>query len=146
MPKGFLDLNLPSHKTLYQLHIEKIIRLQNEIKSKFGRSVEIPLYVMTSPESLQQTHQFFIKHNFFGLSSKQVFFFRQRYVKIILAHRSFTSTHLESRSLPCVTPSGEIIMDTKCSVVFSPDGHGGLFTALKDAKAFEVEQVLPYSR
>lgn len=29
-------------------------------------------------------------------------------------------------------------METKCSVVLSPDGHGGLFTALKDATAYEV--------
>jgi UDP-N-acetylglucosamine pyrophosphorylase len=129
MPKGFLDLNLPSHKTLYQLHAEKVLRLQDEVKHRFGKSgaeVQIPFYVMTSPEALQQTHQFFIKHQFFGLSHKQVFFFKQR-------------------SLPCVAPSGEIIMDTKCSVVFSPDGHGGLFVALKDAKAYEV-RVQPTAR
>lgn len=80
MPKGFLDLNLPSHKTLYQMHSEKVLRLQDDLKRKFNKTVEIPVYIMTSPEALQQTHQFFIKHNFFGLSSKQIFFFKQRYV------------------------------------------------------------------
>ncbi len=37
-----------------------------------------------------------------------------------------------------MTPNGEVIMDSKSSVVFSPDGHGGLFTALKDGKCLEV--------
>lgn len=38
-------------------------------------------------------------------------------------------------TLPCLTESGEVILDTPSSVATAPDGNGGLYTALQRSVA-----------
>ncbi|KAL0222026.1 hypothetical protein RCL1_001880 [Eukaryota sp. TZLM3-RCL] len=105
-PKGMFDINLPSKKSIFQIHSEKILRL---CKLSGG---SVPLCIMTSPINDNETRTFFIKNNYFGLDSDSVYFFIQG-------------------SLPAFYPDGSLILEKPGLVAQSPDGNGGVFKALQ---------------
>lgn len=106
-PKGMYDIGLPSHKTIFQIQAERILRVQKQ----HGRNREIPFYVMTSDATHDETVHFFESSNFFGLRQSQVRFFVQG-------------------MLPALYPDGRIIMLSKSKVNFAPNGNGGIYQAL----------------
>ncbi|KAI8904842.1 nucleotide-diphospho-sugar transferase, partial [Gorgonomyces haynaldii] len=112
-PKGCYDIGLPSHKSLFQLQGERILRLQ-QVASQYsnGQKVVIPWYVMTSGPTHDNTVEFFKSKHFFGLDPQNVIFFQQGV-------------------LPAFTPEGKIFMETKSSPALSPDGNGGIYAALR---------------
>lgn len=72
-PKGCYDIDLPSHKSLFQLQAERIKRL--EIVAGAGKAV--PWYIMTSGPTRKPTEDFFVQNNYFGLDKQNVVFFEQ---------------------------------------------------------------------
>lgn len=95
-PKGCYDINLPSHKSLFQLQAERILRLQNLAKEIHGSSSKavIPWYIMTSGPTHEASFKYFKANNFFGLEEKNVMFFQQG-------------------TLPCLTMEGKVFLETK---------------------------------
>ncbi|ETW01652.1 hypothetical protein H310_06277 [Aphanomyces invadans] len=112
-PKGMYDIGLLSKKSLFQLFAERVLRIQKNAK-KHGRIAHDPvvqLYIMTSRMNHDTTTTFFEENEFFGLKASQVTFFPQG-------------------TLPCLTKTGHIMLETPHKIARASDGNGGVFTAM----------------
>eukprot|EP00095_Tigriopus_kingsejongensis_P000568 snap_masked-scaffold372_size192401-processed-gene-0.5 protein:Tk00568 transcript:snap_masked-scaffold372_size192401-processed-gene-0.5-mRNA-1 annotation:"hypothetical protein CAPTEDRAFT_160367" len=107
-PKGMFDIGLPSGKTLYQIQVERLLRL-GELS---GSPDRIPMYIMTSEHTKEPTAQFFRENQHFGMKAENIVLFEQRMI-------------------PCHDLQGQIILSSPYKVARAPDGNGGLYWALK---------------
>ncbi|OPZ59370.1 MAG: putative uridylyltransferase [Deltaproteobacteria bacterium ADurb.Bin510] len=105
-PKGAVPVSPVQHKSLFQIHAEKVLALS----LRYG--VKVPLYIMTSVENDAATRAFFAEHNYFGLAAAEVIFFTQG-------------------RLPSLRLDGGFIMGRDGGLFMNPDGHGGTFAALE---------------
>ncbi|KAG8497692.1 hypothetical protein CXB51_006974 [Gossypium anomalum] len=136
-PKGCFNIGLPSGKSLFQLQAERILCVQQLAAQAMNMgSVTIHWYIMTSPFTDDATGKFFESHKYFGLEADQVTFFQQG-------------------TIPCISKDGRYVMETpfkhyrvenSCKVMLiaerievakSPDGNGGVYTALKSSRLLE---------
>lgn len=131
-PKGMYDVGLPSHKSLYQLQAERIIRLQQLAAESAGTAkANLVWYIMTSDATYEKTKDFYETHNYFGINRDNVFIFIQE-------------------TLPCMTLDGKIILASPYQISRAPNGNGGLFSslersgALKDMESRGIEYVHVY--
>lgn len=121
-PKGTYNMGLPSGKTIFQIHAERI----KNISERAGHA--IPWYIMTSPGNNDITSKFFKDNNYFGLNPEDVKFFIQT-------------------TLPSMDEEGKILLSSKDGISLNPDGGGGCFTSLfkagllSDMKERGVEHV-----
>ena len=106
-PKGALPISPIMGKSIFQLHAEKIQAIMNKYDTV------IPWYIMTSLNNDEVTRNFFKENRFFGLNTDNVSFFTQG-------------------ELPVIDLQGKLLMDSKSSIVTSPNGHGGTLLALKE--------------
>eukprot|EP00164_Ancoracysta_twista_P003895 GFYU01005221.1.p1 GENE.GFYU01005221.1~~GFYU01005221.1.p1 ORF type:complete len:483 (+),score=203.19 GFYU01005221.1:42-1490(+) len=111
-PKGMYDIGLPSHKSLFQIQAERLMRL-NDMSG-----AAIPWYIMTSVATYAPTKAFFEENDYFGHNPEDVFFFNQGF-------------------LPCLTPEGEIMLQNRHRIARAPDGNGGLYPALAKSGALD---------
>jgi UDP-N-acetylglucosamine/UDP-N-acetylgalactosamine diphosphorylase len=118
-PKGTYDIGLPSKKSLYQMQVERTIRLEQLAAKRKGIDYcNIIWYIMTSPATYADTVAFFIENNYFGAKEENFFFFNQA-------------------TLPCLQPDGKIINESASKIALAPNGNGGLYRALKTEGALE---------
>jgi len=110
-PKGMYDVGLSSHKSLYQLQAERILKLSEPLKMATGQKSQIIWYIMTSEATMDMTRDFFEGHNYFGLSENNLVFFEQN-------------------TLPCFDLNGKVLLEDKHKISRSPNGNGGLYEAL----------------
>ncbi len=112
-PKGMFPIGPLSERPLFQVLADQLVARSNRA------GVAIPYYIMTSDATHEETVGFFEKHSFFGLSSDDVFFFRQG-------------------NMPAVDAStGRLLLAEKGRLSVSPDGHGGMLAALSGAGLFD---------
>ncbi|MGQ9769764.1 MAG: UTP--glucose-1-phosphate uridylyltransferase [Thermogutta sp.] len=105
-PKGMFPIGPVSGNSLFQIHVEKILARSE----KAGRS--IPLAIMTSPTTHEETVQFFEKHGRFGLAEEDLHIFCQG-----------TMPSLDAKT-------GAILLSAPGKLALSPDGHGGMLAAI----------------
>lgn len=105
-PKGMYAIGPVSGRTLFQIHVEKIIAASR----RYG--VKIPLYLMTSPKTHEETLEFFEQNNRFGLPEDDLIIFCQGTMPAVYA------------------ATGKVLLESPHQIAVSPDGHGGMLAAL----------------
>ena len=105
-PKGMFPIGPVSDRSLFQIHVEKIIATGRR------HGVRIPLYLMTSPATHEETIEYFTENDHFGLAEEDLMIFCQG-------------------TMPAVdAQSGKMLLADKDRLAVSPDGHGGMLAAL----------------
>ena len=119
-PKGEYDIGLHSGRSLFALQAARIQRLRvlaAEAAAGAGGAPpqlhlpSLPLYVMTSPMTDADTRACWEAEGYFGLPREDVMFFSQG-------------------TLPCLSPTGKVLLEAGCRVAEAPDGNGGIYRAL----------------
>jgi UDP-N-acetylglucosamine/UDP-N-acetylgalactosamine diphosphorylase len=105
-PKGTYPVSPIMKKSLFQVHAEKILYVQD----KFG--IKVPWIIMVSETNRSQTIEFFEKSSYFGLDKAYTVF-------------------IEQGMFPAVNKDGKIFLRDKYRIFLNPSGHGGTFSALK---------------
>jgi UDP-N-acetylglucosamine/UDP-N-acetylgalactosamine diphosphorylase len=113
-PKGLFPIGPLSGRTLFQMHCDRLLA----VSQRYG--VSIPLLVMTSPATDEETRQYFQQEQHCGLAESQLHIFCQG-------------------TMPAVNAkNGKALLESKDSLALSPDGHGGLVAALQRSGALEL--------
>ncbi len=110
-PKGAYSIGPMTGSSLFYFHARKVLALS------IRYAVSIPFYIMTSEANNEATIQHFEENDYFGLDPKDVFFFTQG-------------------MWPGMTKDGKIILDEPGHIFMSPDGHGGMISAMKTKGCF----------
>ncbi len=112
-PKGMFPIGPVSGNSLFQIHIEKIAADSR----RYGAA--IPLYLMTSPATHDETVDFLARHDRFGLPEEQLTIFCQG-------------------TMPAVDAAdGRVLLESKSHLALSPDGHGGMLAAFAKSGALD---------
>jgi UDP-N-acetylglucosamine/UDP-N-acetylgalactosamine diphosphorylase len=105
-PKGMYSIGPVSGASLFQILLEKIAA-----RSRVG-GMRIPLYLMTSPATHQETIDYLRANENFGLADEDVKIFCQG-------------------TMPAVdAKTGQLLLAEHDQLALSPDGHGGLLQAM----------------
>jgi len=105
-PKGLFPIGPVSGATLFQILFQKIVATQ----AKYG--ADIPLYLMTSPATHEETLSALDEFDRWGLSAENISVFCQG-------------------TMPAVdAKTGRLLLEAKGRLFLSPDGHGGMLPAL----------------
>ncbi len=112
-PKGMFQIGPVSGRTLFQMFADRL----RAVGDQFGR--RIPLYVMTSDATDEETRAYFAQQDYLGLDRQDVHIFRQG-------------------TMPAVdSQTGKLLMSAKHSLALSPDGHGGTAGALDQSGSLD---------
>lgn len=112
-PKGNFPVGPLTHTTLFAHHAAKIAAL----RTRYGAG--LPWCILTSPTNDADTRRAFADAGWFGLDPGSVEFVVQG-------------------SLPAVDrTTGEILLEAPGRLALSPDGHGGLLSALRRSGALD---------
>jgi UDP-N-acetylglucosamine pyrophosphorylase len=99
-------------QSLFEIHIGNLIKIQNKTNS------EIPLVIMTSDQTDEQTKKYFNDNNYFKLNKNNVYFFCQS-------------------SLPAFNLQGGIIMESKNKMSMSANGNGDMYYSLISSGVYD---------
>ena len=106
-PKGVLPIGPLTGRTLFQMHCDRLRAVGQR------HQCTIPLLIMTSPATDQETRAYFQSQRNCGLDPQQLTVFCQG-------------------TMPAVdAANGQLLLADKDSLALSPDGHGGLLAALR---------------
>jgi UDP-N-acetylglucosamine/UDP-N-acetylgalactosamine diphosphorylase len=112
-PKGMYPIGPVSNYSLFAILIGKL----RAVARRSG--ARIPLYVMTSPSTHQETAAFLAEHDRFGLPEEDLRLFCQG-------------------TMPAVdAATGKLLLESPGRLATSPDGHGGMLAAFARSGAMD---------
>ncbi len=115
-PKGMFRIGPVSGRTLFQIHVEKLLATVG----RFG--VRIPLYLMTSPATHDETVKYLNANDRFGLPVEDLHVFCQG-------------------TMPAVdAATGRVLLEAVDRLALSPNGHGGMLAAFATSGAMADAQ------
>lgn len=112
-PKGMFPIGPVSGRTLFQFFADRLLA----VNSKYG--CHIPLYIMTSDATDQETRAYFEVNENFGIPAEDLHIFKQGVMPAVDA------------------ATGKLLMQSTSSLALSPDGHGGTVAALDRSGCLE---------
>ena len=128
-PKGMFPIGPVSRRSLFQIHVEKIIARCRR------HEVWIPLYLMTSPATHEETEEFFAPPDRLNLAKdgletccgEDLDTFCEEHLRIFC-----------QGTMPAVDAStGKVLLERRDRIATSPDGHGGMLAALAASGALD---------
>ena len=111
-PKGCFAIGPQSERTLFSIHIGKLVY----IRKTYG--VTPHAYILTSPDNIDRIRAAFVAHDYYGLDAEHVHFFPQGV-------------------FPAVDINGNFLWRSESDLATFPDGTGGVYSALRQAKLFD---------
>jgi len=115
-PKSEYPIGPISSASLLQIHVEKI----RATATRYG--VAVPLYLMTSPATHEDTIRFLAENDNFGLAADDL---------VVFCQGTMPAVDLET---------GKLLLSGKDELFRSPDGHGGTIAALGTSGAIDHMQ------
>jgi UDP-N-acetylglucosamine/UDP-N-acetylgalactosamine diphosphorylase len=112
-PKGMYEIGPVSRRSLFQMHVEQL----RAVAARYG--TRIPLFLMTSPATHEETVEYFAAHDRFGLPADDLHIFCQG-------------------TMPALDGDGKLLLEDKGRVFLSPDGHGGMLAALDRSGGLDI--------
>jgi len=116
LPKSLYPIGPLSSATLLQIHIEKV----RATAARYG--VAIPLYLMTSPATHDDTVRFLKENGNFGIADDDL---------VVFCQGTMPAVDIET---------GKLLLAEKDQLFRSPDGHGGTVAALETSGAIRHMQ------
>ncbi|MGV3483213.1 MAG: UTP--glucose-1-phosphate uridylyltransferase [Planctomycetaceae bacterium] len=105
-PKGMFPIGPISGRTLFEVFADRLRAIARRY------NVRVPLYLMTSPATHEDTIAYWTENNYLGLPPDDVKIFCQG-------------------TMPAVdSATGKVLLEEKGRLALSPDGHGGTVAAL----------------
>lgn len=115
-PKGMYPIGPISGSTLFDILFGKVIATRSRAKAS------VPIYLMTSPATHQETLAYLNREQNFGIPAAEIMVFCQG-------------------TMPAVdATNGKLLLKSKSSLFLSPDGHGGMLAALNRCEALRDMQ------
>lgn len=108
-PKGTFSFD---GKSLFEMQAAQIKSAEHEAERP------IHWYIMTSDINHTETLEFFSEHNYFGFETENIHFFRQEH-------------------FPALSKDGELLLTAEKEIMLTPNGNGGIFSALKASGMLE---------
>lgn len=108
-PKGMFSIGPVSGASLFQILLEQIVATRD----RYGAPV--PLYLMTSPATHEETVAYLSQQRNFGLAEEDVHIFCQGTLPALDANTQ------------------QVLLSAPGQIALSPDGHGGMLAALKQS-------------
>ena len=114
-PKGMFNIGVEHELFIFECLINNLL----EVTKNAGAWV--PLFIMTSVDNNKETREFFEKHNYFGYSNENVWFFVQE-------------------QLPTVDTNGKLMLSESGNILTAPNGNGGWYASMAKTGMLKVVQ------
>ncbi len=114
-PKGMFNIGVKRDLFIFECLIGNLLDVVRQT------GTWIPLFVMTSVANNRETREFFEKHDYFGYSEDNVWFFVQE-------------------QLPTVDMNGKLMLSDKGTVSTAPNGNGGWYASMAKTGMLKIVQ------